>query len=80
MEREDFDTIRFDAPATLLCALEQGGAARQEASYHFGRLGDAVSFAMSTLAAPARRSAWIVMDEGLLAPEDLPTLYARLAA
>ena len=35
---------------------------------------------MSTLPAPARRSAWIVMDEGLLAPEDLPTLYARLAA
>jgi hypothetical protein len=80
MEREDFDTIRFDVPATLLCAIEHGEAASQEASYHFGRLGDAVSFAMSTLPLPACRSAWIVMDTGLLAPEDLPALYARLAA
>ena len=35
---------------------------------------------MSALPAPARGSAWIVMDKGLLAPEDLPALYARLAA
>jgi hypothetical protein len=80
MEREDFEAIRFDVPATLLCAIEHGCAPGEEARYHFGRLGDAVRFACRTLPSPARRSAWIVVDNGLLAPEDLPKLYDRLAA
>ena len=80
MEREDFEAIRFDVPATLLCSIAHGAAAQEEARYHFGRLSDAVHFALRTLPGPARRSAWIVVDNGLLAPEDLPKLYDRLAA
>jgi hypothetical protein len=80
MEREDFEAIRFDVPATLLCSIEHGGSSGEEARYHFGRLSDAVRFAFRTLPGSARHSAWIVVDNGLLAPEDLPKLYDRLAA
>jgi hypothetical protein len=44
------------------------------------RLCDALSFAVATLPARARKTAWIVVDDGLLAPEDLPKLFDRLAA
>ena len=74
MDRDAFEHLRFDTPATLLCAIEQDG------HYDFGRLCDALSFAVATLPARARKTAWIVVDEGLLAPEDLPKLFDRLAA
>jgi hypothetical protein len=79
MDRDAFEHLRFDTPATLLCAIEQDGRL-QEGHYDFGRLCDALSFAVATLPARARKTAWIVVDDGLLAPEDLPKLFDRLAA
>ena len=76
MDRDVFEHLRFDTPATLLCAIEQDGRL-QEGHYDFGRLCDALSFAVATLPARARQTAWIA---GLLAPEDLPKLFDRLAA
>ena len=79
MDRDAFEHLRFDTPATLLCAIEQDGRL-QEGHYDFGRLCDALSFAVATLPARARKTAWIVVDDGLLAPEDRPKLFDRLAA
>ena len=54
MDRDAFEHLRFDTPATLLCAIEQDGRL-QEGHYDFGRLCDALSFAVATAeSAPTR--------------------------
>ena len=73
MEREDFETIRFDEHATLMWRRAREKA---EAVAHFARLRDALSFA-DHLDHAERETAWIVLDKGLLAPEDLPALVRR---
>lgn len=70
MEHEDFETIRFDQPATLLWRSPFDCAETRE---HFAYLQDALRF-VDGLGDGARETAWIVLDQGLLAPEDLPLL------
>ena len=67
MEQDDFMRLKASDPATVLLGQDR---------HHFGRVQDAIQFALETAASEA----WIITDRGLLAPEDLPQVAQKLAA
>ncbi|KAA2234799.1 hypothetical protein [Salinarimonas soli] len=67
MEHDDFTRLKPSEPATVLLGQDR---------HHFGRMQDAVQFALET----AADEAWVITDRGLLAPEDLPRVAQKLSA
>jgi hypothetical protein len=71
MDQEDFARLSGAEPATVVIG---------ESRHHFGALRDAVEFARNGVPPRLREAAWIVVDRGLIAPEEVEPVALRLAA
>ncbi len=71
MERHEFPNLSPCEPATVTIGLQ---------AHHFGALADAVSFTLTVLSPEHRRQAWVIVDNGLIAPEEIPGVARLLAA
>ena len=71
MERHDFSNLSACEPATVTVGLR---------THHFGALADAISFTLTVLGPEQRDQAWVIVDNGLIAPEEVPGVAQLLAA
>ena len=71
MERDDFAKLSPTEPATVLIG---------DSRHHFGALRDALVFARQGLPPTQRGAAWVLVDRGLIAPEELEPVAARIVA
>jgi hypothetical protein len=71
MEREDVAKLRADEPATVMV---------DQTAHHFAALKDAAEFALNAVPPGFRGKTWVLVDRGLLAPEDLQPVLSRIAA
>jgi hypothetical protein len=71
MDRDDLIRLSPTEPATVIIGDDR---------HHFGALRDAVEFALHRVPEALRDAAWVIVDRGLIAPEELPPVAHRLAS